>query len=123
MGIARIVISDLQLRTIIGTNSWEREKAQDVILNLEFCYDAGPAVASDNLQDTIDYKALKRKIMGFVEGSRFQLLERLAHEVLQIVMTDPRVLSAVVRIEKPHALRFARSVAVEMRSGGTEKPS
>jgi D-erythro-7,8-dihydroneopterin triphosphate epimerase len=111
---ATIRITDLLLRTIIGSNEWERSAPQDVIINIELVFDASEAVASDSVKDTIDYKKLKRRIIIEVENSSFKLLESLTSRVLSIVMEDARTKSAVVRIEKPGALRYAKTVSVEM---------
>jgi D-erythro-7,8-dihydroneopterin triphosphate epimerase len=111
--MAKIHITDLTLRTIVGTNDWERHKKQDVVINAVMEYDATPAAKSDRLEDTVDYKAMTKKIIDCVEGSRFYLLEKLTDQVLDIMMEDPHVRTATVRIDKPHALRFAKSVSVE----------
>ena len=117
---ATVYIEDLRLRTIVGTNDWEREKEQDIILNISFRYDAGEAAETDSIRAAVDYKALKREIITFVETSSFFMLERLCRDVLALILSKERVLWARVRIDKPHALRYAKSVAVEMernRSG------
>ncbi len=111
--IATIRITDLHLRTIIGIYDWERTEKQDVIINVTMDYDAAKAVATDKIKHAIDYKAITKEIIKNVEGSRFQLLEKLADVVMKIVLADPRVLRAVVRVDKPGALRFAKSVSVE----------
>ncbi len=114
MSAAKLSIVDLLLRTVIGDNEWERDIRQDVIINLSFEFDASKAAQSDTLSDTVNYKQLKRKIIAEVEGSRYRLLEKLAARVLAIVMEDARVTAATVRIDKPQALRYAKSVAIEM---------
>jgi FolB domain-containing protein len=114
MPLATLSIVDLLLRTVIGDNEWERDVKQDVIINLSFTFDASPAVESDALADTINYKQLKRKIMAEVENSQYRLIEKLAARILAMVMEDSRVTSATVRVDKPQALRYATSVAVEM---------
>lgn len=114
MPLATIMIVDLSLRTVIGDNEWERDVKQDVLINLSFTFDASRAVASDALADTINYKQLKRKIIADVEHSRYRLIEKLATRILALVMEDSRVTSATVRVDKPQALRYAKSVAVEM---------
>ena len=119
-GRATIRISDLALRTVIGINEWERRTPQDVVINISMQFDASAAVASDAVGDTLDYKRVKQAVISLVEQSHFGLLERLCYEVLQKVMAEPRVLAATVRIDKPQALRFARSVSVEMQA---ERPS
>ena len=112
--MAKVQISDLLLRTIIGTHDWERKKKQDVIINLTFDYNCKKCCVSDALEDTVDYKTLTKKIIEEVEGSSFFLLEKLTDFVLKIVMENKKIERASVRIEKPHALRFARSVSVEL---------
>jgi D-erythro-7,8-dihydroneopterin triphosphate epimerase len=106
-----VKIKNLRLRTIVGIFPEERENLQDVIINAAIRFDAGPAVATDQIGDTLDYKSLAKKIIQHVETSRFFLLEKLARSVLDLMMEDPRVKKASVEIDKPHALRFADSVS------------
>ncbi|MCP4600392.1 MAG: dihydroneopterin aldolase [Proteobacteria bacterium] len=110
----RIHIRDLQVRCIVGINDWERQKKQDVIINLTLYTDFLKAQASDRIEDSIDYKALKNRIVTKVEESEFFLVERLAGMVAEMCLADPRVQRVDVTVEKPGALRFARSVAVEI---------
>ncbi|MCK5215472.1 MAG: dihydroneopterin aldolase [Candidatus Omnitrophica bacterium] len=112
--MATVRIADLSLRAIIGINKWEREKKQDVIINIAFDFDAQKAIQSDDINDTVDYKDMKQKIVAFVEKSNFNLVEKLADEVLNIVMADPKVENAHIKIDKPSALRFAKSVSIEL---------
>jgi D-erythro-7,8-dihydroneopterin triphosphate epimerase len=107
-----IRIKNLRLRAIIGVNSWEREHAQEVVLNVELEYDGTRAADTDSIEDAIDYKRLKLQIMQEVEASHYFLLEKLASRVLELVARDPKVQRAVVEIDKPSALRFADSVSV-----------
>ena len=112
--MATIRIIDLSLRTIIGTNDWERTSKQDVVINVVIEYDAKKAVESDNIKDAVDYKIITKKIIKEVESSQYGLLEKLTGSILKIVMEHPKVRAATVRIDKPFALRFARSVSVEL---------
>ena len=112
--MAKIRITNLRLRTIIGTHDWEREVQQDVVVNIALDYDAARAIASDDLRETVDYKALTKQIIKEVEASRFFLLEKLAGRIIEIVAARPAVREAVVRVDKPQALRFADSVSVEL---------
>jgi D-erythro-7,8-dihydroneopterin triphosphate epimerase len=114
MRSATIRITDLLVRTIIGGNEWERNAPQDVIINVEFSYDASKAIASDSLEDSVDYKKMKRRIIEEVEQSHYRLLETLANRVLSLAMEDERIQSFWVRVEKPGALRFAKTVSAEM---------
>ncbi len=110
----KIYIRDLALRCIIGLYPEEREKKQDVLINATLITDLRAAGHSDDLSDTVDYKAIKVNILDFVEHSRFQLIESLADGIAEICLKDPRVQSATVTIDKPGALRFCKSVAVEI---------
>jgi FolB domain-containing protein len=113
---ATIHITDLRLRAIIGLNDWERKKPQEIIVNAAISFDPRAAAASDSVDDTLDYRAIKKEIMALVERSSYNLLESLASATLSIILRRPRALEATVRIDKPHALRFARSVSVEMHA-------
>ena len=108
----KIRIKNLRLRTIIGVNDWEREQAQDVIVNVQAEFDADKPAASDDLNDAVDYQAMTHRIMAEVENSSYFLLERLAAKVLDQVMADPKVQRATVELDKPQALRFTDSVSV-----------
>jgi FolB domain-containing protein len=113
--MAKIRIEDLHVRAIIGTNDWERKEKQDVLINITIQFDAGRAAASDDIKDTLDYKTIAKNIIAFVEGSQFFLLERLVDQILRKVMDHDMVQKAKVRADKPQALRFAKTVSVEMR--------
>ena len=110
----RIAIRDLTLRCIIGLNDWEREKRQDVVVNVTLYTDLSKAGESDQIEDTIEYKRLKDRIVGLVEDSQFRLIERLAQAIADLGLEDPRVERVDVTLDKPGALRFTRSVAVEI---------
>ncbi|MFP4356580.1 MAG: dihydroneopterin aldolase [Phycisphaerae bacterium] len=109
-----IRIKNLRLRAIVGIFDWERTNPQDVLVNIAMDFDATAAARSDDIDDTVDYKAVKKKIIQHVESSNYQLVEKLASTVLDLVMEDQKVLSATVEIDKPHALRFADSVSVSL---------
>ena len=110
----RIYIRDLALRCIIGVYPEERREKQDVIINLVLECDLAVAARSDRLEDTMNYKELKQQIRAMVEASEFLLIERLADRIAEICLQNRRVQSATVTVDKPGALRFARSVAVEI---------
>jgi FolB domain-containing protein len=110
----RILIKDLHLRGILGIHDWEREKRQDILINIEMEADCRPAGASDDFRDAVDYRAVSKRTIALVEGSAFFLVEKLAEEIAMICLEDPRVTLARVRVEKPGAVRFSRSVGVEV---------
>ncbi len=113
----RILIRDLHLRGIIGIHDWEREKRQDILINVEMEADCRPAGRSDDFNDAVDYRAVSKKIIALVEESGFFLVERMAEVIAEICLEDPRVQLARVRVEKPGAVRFSSSVGVEVERG------
>jgi len=111
---ARIQISNLRLRTYIGFNPEEKTKQQDVIVNAEIHYRADPAFSSDDQRDALNYKLITKRMIRHIENGRFQLLEKLTADLLAIAAESDRVSFAEVRVDKPHALRFADSVSVTL---------
>ena len=110
----RIFVEDLHLRGIIGIHDWEREKQQDILINVEMEADCQAAGLSDDFRDAVDYRAVTKKIIALVEDSAFFLVEKLAEEIARICLEDPRVMLARVKVEKPGAVRFSRSVGVQV---------
>lgn len=108
----RIVIKDLLLRCIIGINESERKNKQDVVINLVLWADTRPAARSDAIDDAVNYRTVSKQIIEYVEASDHLLVERLAARVAEICLRDERVQQAQVTVEKPGAVRFARSVGV-----------
>lgn len=110
----RIQIQDLLLRTIIGINEEERRNRQDVLINITLYADTRAAGASDDIGDAVNYRTITKRVIKRVEESSFNLVERMAAEIAAICLEEPRVETVDVRVEKPGALRFARSVGVEL---------
>ncbi|MCU0522157.1 MAG: 2-amino-4-hydroxy-6-hydroxymethyldihydropteridine diphosphokinase [Anaerolineae bacterium] len=110
----RIHIKDLRLRTVVGINKEERENRQDVLINITLDADTRAAGVSDEIGDAVNYRTITKRVIRMVEASRFFLVERLAAEIAAICLADPRVAAARVTLEKPGALRYARSVGVEI---------
>lgn len=113
-GLDRIHIRDLLLRTIIGVTPDEREKRQDVVINLTLYLDTHRAGHSDKIGDTVNYQTVTNRIIQHVESSDYYLVEALANSIAQIILTEFPVERVRVSVEKPGALRFARSVGVEI---------
>ena len=121
----QIQIVDLLLRTIIGINEEERRNRQDVLINITLYADTRAAGVSDDIDDAVNYRTITKRVIALVEGSQFYLVEKMTAEIAAICLEDPRVERARVRVEKPGALRFARSVGLELERrrdqvGGTE---
>ncbi len=116
MKAAIINIENLRLRTIIGFNDWERKKKQDVIINVEMKVDVAEAVQKDSIDNSVDYKIISKRIIAEVEQSNYFLLESLAYFILNIVLNERKIIHAKVRVDKPHAIRYAGSIAVTVSS-------
>ncbi len=110
----RILVNDLTTRCIIGVNEDERRNKQDVVINLAIYADLRPAGVSDRFEDAVDYRGLKKAVLAMVEESHFYLLEALAEAIAQACLAQPGVQAVQVRVDKPGALRYARSVGVEI---------
>jgi len=110
----QIHIKDLLLRTIIGINDEERRNRQDVLINITLFADLRLAGISDQIGDAVNYRTITKQIIAMVEASSFFTVEKLVAEIAAICLADTRVEAAQVRVEKPGALRFARSVGVEI---------
>lgn len=111
---AIIKITNLRLRTYIGFNQEEREKMQDVVINIEIHYPAQQAINEDNVEEALNYKKITKAVIKHVEAGRFLLLEKLVSDVLDISRNHNWVQFARVTIDKPHALRFADSVSLTL---------
>ncbi len=107
----KIAVDKLRLRCYIGFNEWEKHKLQDVLIDYHFAFNAQRALQSDDPSDTDDYKTLNKAIIRRIDGQSFQLLESLAEEVYRLIKSNPYRAHVWVRVNKPHALRFADNVA------------
>ncbi|MBN1551372.1 dihydroneopterin aldolase [bacterium] len=110
----KIIIKDLLVRGIIGINDWEREKKQDILVNIELLANLGQSCMSDSIDDTVNYRTLAKHIIALVETTQRYTLEALANDIMKVCFFDSRVKSVRVRVEKPGALRFAKSVGIEI---------
>lgn len=113
MTLDRVQIHDLLLRCIVGINPDERDKPQDVLVNLTMHVDVRRPGATDDIGDAVNYKQVTKRVIQLVENSHFFLVERLATEIARLIVTEfPAVARVSVQLEKPGALRYARSVGV-----------
>lgn len=110
----RIFIKDLLARCIIGVNEEERREKQDVVIGVEISADLAKPCASDKFEDAIDYRALKKRIIAAVEPSEYFLVEALAERIARVCLETPGVEEVRITVEKPSALRYAKSVGVDI---------
>ncbi len=112
-----IYLNDLKIETVIGIYDWEREIKQIVVLDLDMAADIRKAAASDAIDDTINYKAVSKRLIEFVGASEFQLVETLAEEVANIILNEFSVPWVRVKINKKGAVRYAGDVGVIIERG------
>lgn len=108
----RVFIENLTVETVIGIFDWEREIRQAVSLDLEMDFDICRAAASDAIADTLDYKAVSKRLIRFIEQSEFQLVESLAEHCARIVLDEFPVKRLKLKLSKPGAVRGSSAVGV-----------
>ena len=112
-----VFIEDLRIQTVIGVYDWEREITQTVSLDLKMAFDITRAAKSDAIADTLDYKAVAKRLIQFVEASEFQLVEALAEHCAQIVLDEFPVDWVHLKLSKPGAVRGSSAVGVVIERG------
>ena len=112
-----VYIRDLQIETVIGIYDWEREVKQVVSIDLEMAADIAKAAASDAIEDTLDYKAVAKRLIAFVGDSEFQLVETMAERIATIVLQEFAVPWLKLRLSKPGAVRGSRDVGIIIKRG------
>jgi len=118
----RIHIEDLTVSCIIGIRPEERVHKQNVVVNITLETDMRAAGQSDALEDTVDYSSLKDHIVAMMEQSEFFLIEKLAAEIASLCLQRDMVSAARVRVDKPGALTFAKSVGVDIHRSRATGP-
>lgn len=115
--VDRIFLTALTAEAIIGIYDWEREVRQRVEIDLEMWADLTAAAASDSIDDTLNYKAVAKRVLAFVQDSRFRLVEALAGEIARILLAEFSVERVRVTVHKPGAVRHSRDVGVIIERG------
>ena len=110
----KIIIRDLLARGIIGINESERTNPQDILINITMEADTHKAALSDDINDCINYRTVSKKALALAEKAERLTVEALANDIAQMVLEFEGVHSVCVRVEKPGAVRFSRSVGVEI---------
>lgn len=109
-----IFIDQLEIDTVIGVYDWERRIRQRVSFDIEMATDIRPAAATDDVDLTLSYKAVAKRVIAFVEASEFELVETLAERVAQLIIDEFSVAHVRLRLNKPLALRGARGVGIQI---------
>jgi dihydroneopterin aldolase len=116
-----VFVEDLRIETVIGIYDWERKIKQTVALDLEMAFDNRKPASTDKIEDTLDYKAVSKRLIAFVESSHFELVETLAEKCAQIVREEFHVPWLRLKLSKPGAVRGSKAVGVIIERG--EKPA
>lgn len=121
----KIFLTALRTECIVGIWDWERKVKQTVVIDLEMACDIRKAAASDHIDDTVDYKKVSKRLLGFVGESQYQLVETLTENIARIVITEFDVPWVRVRLNKQGAIRNSRDVGIliERRAEDYLQPS
>lgn len=107
-----IKVKNLRLKTNLGIYDWEQNFDREIIINAEIESDYEASLKSDNIEDTISYEIITNNIKNLIANNRFKLVEKMAQEILEIIMIDPRVKRCKVELDKIGAIDCVESFAV-----------
>ena len=113
----QIIIKDLVARGILGLNDWEREKPQEILINITVFTDITQAGETDDISHSVNYRTIAKKTLAHAETAGRFTVEALAMDIIKICLAQPGARKARVRVEKPGAVRFSGSVGVEIERG------
>ena len=116
----KIIIKNLLARGIIGVNDWERNRPQNILINIILFTDTRPAALTDNLDDCVNYSTMSKKVLAHAEAVNRLTVEALANDLARVCLEEKGVQKVIVRVEKPGAVRFAESVGVEIERSRDE---
>jgi dihydroneopterin aldolase len=112
-----VYIKALRADTVIGVYDWERDIRQTVVLDLELASDNRLAASSDRIEDAVDYDAISTRVLAFIEGSKFQLIETMAEQIAALVMDEFQIPWLRLKLSKPGAVAQAEGVGVVIERG------
>ena|SRR5687767_9302055 len=110
----KIFLRDLTVETIIGFYDWERKVKQTVLIDLEMATDVRATAAHDDIEKTLNYKAVAKRVLAFVSDSHYNLIETLAEHLARVVVQEFKLAWLKLTIHKPGAIRGSRDVGVEI---------
>jgi len=112
-----VFINELRIDTIIGIFDWEREVKQTVSIDLEMAHDIRRAAETDDIQHALDYKKVAKRLIAYVGGAEFLLVETMAEKIAQLIMVEFDVPWVRLSVSKPGALRGAKDVGIRIERG------
>ena len=116
----KVLIKDLLARGIIGVNDWERTRPQDILINITIYTNTSRAAETDHINDCVNYSTVAKKVLAHAESSQRLTVEALANDLARLCLEENGVQRVTIRVEKPGAVRFAKSVGVEIERSRDE---
>ena len=110
----KIFIEDLMVRGIIGISEKERSQPQDIVVSVILYADITSGSRSDNIDDCVNYRTISKAIIAHIQEVSRYTVEALAGDIAKICLMTPKVEKVKVKVEKPGAVRFSKSVGVEI---------
>jgi 7,8-dihydroneopterin aldolase/epimerase/oxygenase len=114
LSMDKIFIHALKTEAIIGIFDWERQVKQSVLMDIELSADIRKAALTDAIADTLNYKAVAKRVLSFVEESQFHLVETLAEHIAMLILEEFGVAWVGISLSKPGAVRSSRDVGVSL---------
>ena len=116
----KVYITNLIARGIIGINDWEREKPQEIRINITLHTDTSTAGKTDDIHHSVNYRTIAKKALALAEHEAYYTVEALAHNIAKIAFEEDGIQKVTVSVEKPGAVRFSESVGVEITRSRTD---
>ncbi len=116
-----IFVEGLEARGIIGIQDWERKKPQTIRIDLEMACDAAAAAENEDLDKSVNYRAVSKAVLAHIEESSYYLVETLAERLAQLIRRDFGVAWVRLRVSKPGAVRFSENVGILIERGSREE--
>ena len=110
----KVFIEALEIECVIGIYDWERKIRQPIVLDIEMAFDNTVPAATDDIKDTLDYKAVSKRVVSYVQSTDFGLVETLAECVAELILSEFPVGRVNLKLSKPGAVRGARAVGVKI---------
>lgn len=110
----QVLIKDLTARGVIGISDAERSQPQDIVINITLFTDISQGALTDNIEDCVNYRTVSKKVLQLAQTNTRFTVEALAQDIANLCLSEEKVSSVRVRVEKPGAVRFSRSVGVEI---------
>lgn len=117
----QILIKELSARGIIGINPDERAKAQEILISITLFADTSKAGESDDVEDSVNYRTISKRALAIAETAQRLTVEALAADLAKMCLEEPRVEKVRIRVEKPGAVRFCKSVGVEIERSRADR--